>query len=98
MRQSSSHASDSAVTDGEKLYAYFGSRGLYCFDFNGNIQWKRNFGQLEKRNNFGEGSSPAIFGNYILALKDHEGQSAIFCLDKTTGEDVWMKEQVLHMQ
>jgi len=88
-----SHISNSSVTDGKFLYAYFGSRGLYCLDFTGKIIWERDFGQMQKRMNFGEGSSPAIFGNKIVILWDHEGQSEIFCVDKTTGKDIWSKKR-----
>lgn len=88
-----SHISNSSVTDGKYLYAYFGSRGLYCLDFEGNILWKRDFGEMQKRNNFGEGSSPALYGNKIVVQWDHEGQSQIFCVDKTTGEDLWKKDR-----
>ncbi len=56
----SSHVSNSSTTDGKFLYAYFGSRGLFCLDFKGNMIWQKDFGQMEKRNNFGEGSSPAL--------------------------------------
>ena len=62
IHQTASHISNSPVTDGSRLYAYFGSRGLYCLDFQGNLIWKRDFGQMQKRNNFGEGSSPALYG------------------------------------
>lgn len=83
-----SWASNSAVTDGEHLYAYFGSRGLYCLDFNGNILWSRDFGQMEKKMSFGEGSSPAIHENKIVVLWDHEGDSFLYILDKNTGKDL----------
>ncbi|UCE41351.1 MAG: PQQ-binding-like beta-propeller repeat protein [Candidatus Aminicenantes bacterium] len=84
-----SWASHSPVTDGEHVYAYFGSRGLYCLDFEGQIKWERDFGQLSKRMNFGEGSSPALFGDKIIITWDHEGQSFIVALDKKTGKDIW---------
>jgi len=93
IHQTASHISNSSVTDGNYLYAYFGSRGLFCLDFKGNIIWKRDFGQMQKRNNFGEGSSPALYGNRIVVQWDHEGQSAIFCVDKNTGKDLWKKER-----
>jgi len=83
-----SWASNSAVTDGEKLYAYFGSRGLYCLDFEGNILWERDFGQMSKKMSFGEGSSPAIYGNKIVVLWDHEGDSFLYILNKNTGKDI----------
>lgn len=93
IHQTASHISNSSVTDGKYLYAYFGSRGLFCLDFTGNIIWKRDFGQMQKRNNFGEGSSPALYGNKIVVQWDHEGQSEIFCMDKSTGKDLWKKER-----
>ncbi len=93
IHQTASHISTSSVTDGKFLYAYFGSSGLFCLDFKGNIIWKRDFGQMQKRMNFGEGSSPALYGNKLVVLWDHEGQSMIYCVDKTTGKDIWIKER-----
>lgn len=93
IHETASHVSNSPVTDGKYLYAYFGSRGLFCLDFKGNIIWKKDFGQMQKRNNFGEGSSPVLYGNRIVVQWDHEGQSEIFCLDKNTGKDLWKKER-----
>jgi len=84
-----SWASHSPVTDGEHIYVYFGSRGLYCLDMKGNLKWERDFGQLSKRMNFGEGSSPAIYEDKIIVTWDHEGQSFIVALDKKTGKDIW---------
>jgi len=93
IQQTASHVSSSSVTDGKFLYAYFGSRGLFCLDFKGNIIWKRDFGLMQKRNNFGEGSSPALYDDRIVVQWDHEGQSEIFCVDKSTGKDLWKKER-----
>lgn len=88
-----SWASNSPVTDGKHVYAYFGSRGLYCLDMKGNLKWKRDFGQMNKRMTFGEGSSPALYEDKIIILRDHEGQSYLFTLDKNTGKDVWKVER-----
>ncbi|NIM18282.1 MAG: PQQ-binding-like beta-propeller repeat protein [Candidatus Aminicenantes bacterium] len=88
-----SWASNSPVTDGRHVYAYFGSRGLYCLDMQGNLKWERDFGQMDKRMTFGEGSSPALYEDRILVLWDHEGQSFLFTLDKKTGKDVWKVER-----
>lgn len=85
----SSQASNSPVTDGEHLYAYFGSRGLYCLDMEGNLQWKKDFGQMQTRMGFGEGSSPALHGDTIVLTWDHEGDSFIIALDKKTGKERW---------
>ena len=81
-------ASNSPVTDGEYLFAYFGSRGLYCLDFDGKILWGRDFGQMEKKMSFGEGSSPALYGDNLVVIWDHEGESFLYILDKKTGKDI----------
>ena len=80
-------ASNSAVTDGERLYAYFGSRGLYAYDFEGNLLWEKDLGEMRKRFTFGEGSSPALWGDTLVVIRDHEGSSFIVALDKNSGEE-----------
>lgn len=84
-----SWASNSPCTDGERIYAYFGSRGIHCLDFDGNILWQRDFGQMEKHMSFGEGSTPFIYQDKIFIQWDHEGDSFLYALDKTTGEIKW---------
>jgi outer membrane protein assembly factor BamB len=82
-------ASASPVTDGVSVYAFFGSRGLYCCDLQGNVKWKKDFGQMKIRIGFGEGCSPALFGDKLIVNWDHEDGSFIVALDKTTGNEVW---------
>jgi outer membrane protein assembly factor BamB len=83
------------VTDGQRLYAYFGSRGLYCYDMDGNKLWEKDLGQMTTRNGFGEGASPALYGDTLVVNWDHEGQSFITALDATTGDEKWrtMREE-----
>ncbi len=88
-----SWASGSPITDGEFVYAYFGSRGLYCLDMSGNLKWERDFGEMSKRMQFGEGSSPTLYGNTIIVLWDHEGDSFVATLDKKTGMDIWKMDR-----
>ena len=88
-----SWASNSPVTDGENIYAFFGSRGLYCLDFKGNVKWKRNFGQMEIVASFGEGSSPTVYRDKIFVQWDHQGKSYMYALNKKTGEDMWKVER-----
>lgn len=83
------HASASPCTDGQHVYAHFGSRGLYCYTMSGELKWKREFGKMETRNGFGEGSSPTIEGNTLLVPWDHEGPSALYAVDKLTGQTIW---------
>jgi len=88
-----SWASNSPMTDGEYIYASFGSRGLFCLDMKGNIKWQRNFGQMEIVASFGEGSSPALGKDKVFIQWDHQGKSFLYALNKKTGEDVWKKER-----
>ena len=87
--QTGSWAANSPVTDGEHVYAYFGSRGLYCYDMGGNLQWEKDLGDMYTRRSFGEGSSPVLYGDVIVINWDHEGDSFIVALDKRTGEELW---------
>jgi outer membrane protein assembly factor BamB len=85
-------ASASPVTDGEHLLAYFGSRGLHCLDLAGNLKWSKDFGQMQTRNSFGEGASPALHGNTVVVYWDDEADNDfIAALDKRTGEPLWRK-------
>jgi len=88
-----SWASASPVTDGEHVYAYFGSYGIYCLDMKGNVKWGKRLGRMQTRASFGEGSSPALHGDKLIVIQDHEGDSFIVVLDKKTGEEVWRKER-----
>jgi outer membrane protein assembly factor BamB len=82
-------ASATPVTDGTLLYVFFGSRGLYAMDFEGNIKWEKDFGKMQTRNSFGEGASPALHGDTLIINWDHEGEDFITALDKKTGKELW---------
>ena len=88
-----SWASNSPVTDGEHIYAYFGSHGLYCLNFKGEILWERDFGRMEKHMSFGEGSSPTLYKDKLIILRDHQGQSMLHVLDKRSGDILWEVER-----
>jgi outer membrane protein assembly factor BamB len=84
-----SQASNSPVTDGTNIIAYFGSRGLYGLDMEGHVLWEQNLGRMRTRRGFGEGSSPALHGDTVVVNWDHEDQSFIAAFDKKTGEPRW---------
>ena len=88
-----SWASGSAVADGEVVCAFFGSRGLYCYDVDGGLLWERDFGDMRIRTGAGEGASPALHGDVIVVVWDHEGQSFITALDKRTGAERWRTDR-----
>ena len=86
-------ASHSPVTDGQHVWAFFGSRGLYCLDFQGRIQWKTAFGDMLTKHGHGEGASPALYGDTLVINWDHRGQSFVVALDKRTGKQRWRVER-----
>ncbi len=83
-------ASNSPVTDGKYVYAFFGSRGIYCYDLKGKLIWKKDYGvQMRMRMAFGEGMAPVISGDRLILVFDHEGDSFMVMLDKNTGKEIW---------
>jgi len=86
---SGSLASASPVTDGELLYAYFGSHGLYAVSYEGDPVWEFQPGTMQSKHAHGEGSSPALHEDTLLVNWDHEGASFLVALDKKTGETRW---------
>ena len=90
---SASLASASPVTDGTKVWFPFGSYGIYCLDFSGNIVWKKDLGTMNTKHGHGEGSSPVLHQDKLAINWDHEGQSFIVVLDKNSGKEIWRKER-----
>jgi len=85
-----SFASNSPVTDGKYVYASFGSRGIYCYDFNGKLIWQKDLGvQMRMKLGFGEGTAPLLIGDRLILVFDHEAGSFIVALDKRTGNELW---------
>lgn len=91
--RSASLASASSVTDGKYLYAYFGSYGLHCLDFDGTLIWQKQLGKMHSKHGHGEGSSPVLSGNKLVVNWDHEGDSFIVALDTNTGDEVWRRKR-----
>ena len=86
-------ASASPITDGERLYCWFGSTGLFCYDLNGELLWERNLGKVVMGASLGEGSSPALHDGKLVILRDHQRQSYIETLDAKTGRTLWKKNR-----
>jgi len=83
----------SPVTDGRLIWANFGSRGVYCFDQEGNPKWSRDLGKMNTVMSFGEGGSLAVAGDAIIVVRDHQGDSTIVALNRETGETIWKKDR-----
>jgi outer membrane protein assembly factor BamB len=82
-------ASNSPVTDGERLYVFFGSRGLYCLDLKGELLWQSDLGRMSTLHAHGEGSSPVPSGDTLVVCWDHEKESFLYAFDKLTGKERW---------
>jgi len=86
----SSYAASTPSTDGKLVYAFFGTEGLYAYDFKGNLAWKAQLGNLGTVG-MGTGTSPILFDNLVIVQCDEENgaSSFIVALDKKTGKEVW---------
>jgi outer membrane protein assembly factor BamB len=77
------------------VVAYFGSEGLYAYDFDGNLLWKRDLGVIDAGASYddtydwGVGSSPIVFGGLVIVLADSQGRSFMAAFDVATGEPAW---------
>ena len=85
-----SFASNSPVTDGTRVYAFFGSRGLFAYDIHGKEIWKKDFSvPMNMRLQFGEGSAVVLNDGRLYTLFDHEKGSFLAALDAASGKELW---------
>ncbi len=84
-----SFASETPVTDGERVYCYFGNIGIFCFDQQGNPVWSRRIEPHKNRNGWGTAASPVLHGDTLYIVNDNDEDSYLLALDKLTGEERW---------
>jgi len=89
----SSFASETAVTDGERVYACFGNLGLFCFDFSGTELWRHELTALPMRFGWGTAASPVLHQGRLYYCCDNEQASYLLSLDAATGRQVWRTER-----
>jgi outer membrane protein assembly factor BamB len=87
--ETNTYAAGSPISDGERLYFSFGSRGIFCYSLAGDLIWKVNLGQMRTRNGWGEAITPALTQSSVIINWDQEENSYIIALDKTTGQANW---------
>ena len=83
----------SPTTDGEHLYCWFGSAGLFCYDLQGNKIWEKKLGEAKVGSSLGEGCSPVLHQGKLVIVRDHAGQSTIEALDAKTGNTLWKRDR-----
>jgi outer membrane protein assembly factor BamB len=95
----SSQASATPVTDGRHVIVSFGSEGLYAYDFDGKLLWKKDLGVLnsgwffDPDYEWGLGSSPIIYKNLVIVQCDIQKNSFLAAFDTDTGKEVWRTER-----
>jgi outer membrane protein assembly factor BamB len=84
-----SFASETPVTDGQRVYVLFGGLGLYCFNLDGKPVWSRKLEARPMRLGWGTAASPVLHGECLYVVDDNEEQSSLVALDRRTGAEVW---------
>jgi outer membrane protein assembly factor BamB len=89
IHRSNTYASESPVTDGERVIAYFGMTGIYCYDLSGTLLWSKPLETYPTQMGWGTGSSPVLYGHSVIVQCDNDKSSFLMALDKTTGSEIW---------
>lgn len=84
-----SYASETPVCDGERVYAYFGNVGLFCYDTAGTQLWSRRWEVVPTQLDWGTGASPVLHDGRLYLVNDNERKSFLVAVDARTGKDVW---------
>ena len=87
------YASETPVTDGTKIVAYFGMMGVFCYDLDGKELWKKDLGNFPMKNEWGTSSSPIIHNGQLFLQLDNEQKSFVVAMDLATGNEKWRKER-----
>ena len=86
--EKNTYASETPVTDGERVYAYFGGVGLFAFDMRGNALWSKPMDPLKMRG-WGTGASPSLHRSRLYLVNDNDEQSSLTAYDARTGSTLW---------
>ena len=84
-----SFASETPVTDGQRIFAWFGNEGLHCLNMRGKLLWSKSLGDYETRYGWGTSSSPVLHAGRLYLVRDTHGASFAVALDAETGEEIW---------
>ena len=84
-----SYASETPITDGERVYAYFGNHGLYCYSIDGKQLWEKEWPAYKTRYGWGLAASPVLHKGRLYIVNDNEQKSFLVALDAKTGKEVW---------
>ncbi len=83
------YASSTPVTDGDRVYAYFGNVGVFALDMEGGLVWEQRFNPVATRYGWGPAASPVLHDDTLFIVNDNDEQSFVVALDAETGEERW---------
>lgn len=86
-------ATETAVTDGESVYAYFGNLGVFCLAADGTVRWSHLIEPTETRLGWGTAASPVLHRDALYLVNDNEEQSYLMALSKETGAELWRENR-----
>ncbi|MCE9603709.1 MAG: PQQ-binding-like beta-propeller repeat protein [Planctomycetia bacterium] len=82
-----SPAAATAACDGRRVFTFFGSYGLLCYDLDGKLLWSKPMGPFQDE--FGSGSSPILVDGKLILNEDHDRDSFLLAVDPATGDTIW---------
>jgi outer membrane protein assembly factor BamB len=86
-------ASETPVTDGERLYAYFGNVGVFCYTLGGGELWSKRFPVSKTRFGWGTAASPVLHKDRLYIVNDNEEKSYLIALQASNGAELWRVER-----
>jgi outer membrane protein assembly factor BamB len=93
-KKSGSPAQSTPATDGERIFAFFGSCGVICYDLAGKELWQFKMPTAVTAGDFGTGSSPIVTAGTVVVVRDEIKGSKIIALDAATGQPKWQKSRL----
>jgi outer membrane protein assembly factor BamB len=87
--QKNGYASETPVTDGDRVYAYFSSAGLFAFDLSGKPIWSKPMDTRAVRSGWGGAASPVVHKGRVYIVNDNDEQSFVAAYDARTGAELW---------
>ena len=87
--EKNSYASETPITDGQRVYVYLGYVGLFAYDLNGNEQWFVPIPARKMRQSWGSASSPVVYRDRVFIVNDNLEQSFVAAFDSASGDELW---------
>jgi outer membrane protein assembly factor BamB len=88
-----SYASETPVTDGQRIYAYFGNVGMFCYDLTGKPLWSKKLDPYQMRLGWGTAASPVVYQDRVYIVDDNDEASYLLALDARSGDELFRVER-----